>query len=509
VVTGHTADVASGRGSWRAIWAGLGLLLAVTPTAGAEPVAELGQGRDPSAVTDATGTLHAVWTALPATPGPAQTLYCRLPAGAAACSPVAFAALPADASPATPHILLRPADGALFAVVTATKANVSTTYAYASGDGGLTWSGPTSVAVGLDALVRAQLSADGAAVELVGSPSSGLAWQRAPLAGPPEARAIPLQNGTRYGFGFAFDLSRLPDGRTFVVAQDPEHHTALRVLGAGDPYQQPSWSGWSAAPSVHGETGPASAGPSGTWLMSHRAARLRVQRWNGSAFAVPRTMGTLAGVGGGDVGPSPGSGTVALQADLAGRVHAAWLPPPSYCGASVCFAYRRSEPYGFGPTFVYPVAPLGGSPPDTLVLAANAGGSGWAVWSDRALSNQGNVRAAALATPPRYSRTGSVVLGHRRRVTLPTRRGCIRPGARFVHRLDLSGLRGGVRPASVRFFFDDGLLPHTDHRAPYRVTYQLPFPALSRHVAAARVTYRSRGRLRHATIGRMIVMCPA
>jgi hypothetical protein len=501
--------VASGRGSWQAVVAGLGLAMILAPSAAAEPIVALGQGRDPSAVTDATGTLHAVWTALPATPGPAQTVYCRLAAGATACSPVGLAALPGDASPGTPHILLRPGDGALFVVVTSTQGSASTTYAYSSGDGGLTWAGPTSIAVGLGSLVRAQLTPDGTAVELMGTPTSGLAWQRAPLAGPPETRAIALQNGTGYGFGFAFDLSRLPDGRTFVVAQDAEHRTALRVLGAGDPYQQSSWSGWSPAPSVRGESGPASAGPSGTWLTSHRAGRLRVQRWNGSAFGVPRTMGTLAGVGGGDVGPSPGSGAVDLLADLAGRVHAAWQPPPSYCGASVCFAYRRSEPYGFGPTFIYPVAPTGGSPPDSLVLAANAGGSGWAVWNDRALSNQGNVRAAALATPPRYSRTGSVVLGKRRRVTIPTRRGCIRPGARFVHRLDVSGLRGGVRIVSVRFFFDDGQLPRTDRRAPYRVTYRLAFPALSRHVAAARVTYRSRGRLHRTTIGRMIVMCPA
>jgi hypothetical protein len=113
-----------------------------------------------------------------------------------------------------------------------------------------------------------------------------------------------------------------------------------------------------------------------------------------------------------------------------------------------------------------------------------------------------------LVTPPRYSRTGSRVLGHHRRITLPARRGCIRPGSRFVHHLDLSGLRAGVRIASVRFFFDDGQLARVDHHAPYRVTYRLTFPALSRHVAAARVTYRSGGRLRHATIGRMIVMCP-
>jgi hypothetical protein len=242
--------------------------------------------------------------------------------------------------------------------------------------------------------------------------------------------------------------------------------------------------------------------------MNDFGVRLRVRRWQAGRFSAPKTMGTLAGVGGGEVGDN-GTPPYDLGVDLAGRVHVVWVPHGAQCGPANCFAYRRSEPYGFGPTFTYPVATRDGATPTSLIVAANAGGSGWIVWGDQAFGPDGTLRAAPLVTPPRYSRTGSKVLGHRRRVTLPVRRGCIRPGSRFVHHLDLSGLRGDVRIVSVRFFFDDGQLARVDRRAPYRVVYKLAFAPLSRHVAAARVSYRSGGRLRHATVGRMIVMCPA
>jgi hypothetical protein len=65
-----------------------------------------------------------------------------------------------------------------------------------------------------------------------------------------------------------------------------------------------------------------------------------------------------------------------------------------------------------------------------------------------------------------------------------------------------------VRIASVRFSFDGGQLARTDHHAPYRVVYRLGFPAGTRHVAEARVTYRLAGRTRHTSVGRAIVMCP-
>jgi hypothetical protein len=113
-----------------------------------------------------------------------------------------------------------------------------------------------------------------------------------------------------------------------------------------------------------------------------------------------------------------------------------------------------------------------------------------------------------LATPPRGSRIGSRRIGRSRRVTVPTHYACIAPGGRFVHRLLVSGRPRGVRIVSVRFSFDGGQLARTDRRAPYRLVYQLPFAAGSRHVAEARVAYRVAGRLQHASVGRAIVMCP-
>jgi hypothetical protein len=488
---------------------GLAIAAALAPAAGAEPISQLGQGLYPSAVTDATGTLHVVWnTFTQATPAP--TAYCRLPAGAATCQPIALPLPPGggDTIAGRPHILFRPADGALFVVVSAVNASANTTYEYASGDGGATWSGPSVIGTGIGDVVRAKLTTDGTAVDLL-SPEGGLVWQRAPLGGAPETRTIDLRAGSSFGSGFATgaELTTLPDGRTALFGQDHTGRLALRALAAGDPYAQATWGSWSLLPAP-GSLWGLSSGPTGTWLLGHQGTRLRVRRWNGRRFTTPRTMGTLAGVGGGDVGQSTGSGPSDLSVDLAGRVHVAWLPGTNACGA-VCFAYRRSEPYGFGPTFYYPIGRAGSPTPDALAIAANAGGSGWIVYNDRALgAGGGHLFAVPLVTPPRYSRTGSRVLGHHRRITLPARRGCIRTGSRFVHHLDLSGLRGGVRIVSVRFFFDDGQLARIDRHAPYRVTYRLTFPALSRHVAAARVTYRSGGRLRTATIGRMIVMCP-
>ena len=77
-----------------------------------------------------------------------------------------------------------------------------------------------------------------------------------------------------------------------------------------------------------------------------------------------------------------------------------------------------------------------------------------------------------------------------------------------MHRALLSGRRRGVSITSVRFSFDGGQLARTDHRAPYRIVYHLTFPAGTRHVAEALVTYRLNGRTRHTSIGRAIVMCP-
>ena len=40
------------------------------------------------------------------------------------------------------------------------------------------------------------------------------------------------------------------------------------------------------------------------------------------------------------------------------------------------------------------------------------------------------------------------------------------------------------------------------------IVYRLNFPAGTRHVAEARMTYRLDGRTRHTSVGPAIVMCP-
>jgi hypothetical protein len=234
---------------------------------------------------------------------------------------------------------------------------------------------------------------------------------------------------------------------------------------------------------------------------------LRIWRFNGRRFVKPRSLGTIGG---------PATSNVLgvklvnisgkdLEQDAGGRLHVAWARY-ELCGPKrQCLVYRRNEPRGFGPPVVYPLS-LGMREPHSIVLAPNEGGSGWMVWRP---DGGGEASfATPLVTPPRGSRIGSRRIGRSRRITVPTHYACIAPGGRFVHRALVSGRRRGVTIVSVRFSFDGGQLARTDHHAPYRIVYRLSFPAGTRHVAEARVTYRLNGRTRHTSLGRAIVMCP-
>jgi hypothetical protein len=252
-------------------------------------------------------------------------------------------------------------------------------------------------------------------------------------------------------------------------------------------------------------------GPNGIWAMTHDSILagmgLKVWRFDGHRFERPRSLGTIGGRATTNVlGDTPvAGGAYDFAQDAGGRLHAAWSNP-GLCGPRrQCLLYRRNEPRGFGPPVVYPL-PTGVDQPRYLTLAPNEGGSGWMVW--RAGFGDSPSFATALATPPRGSRIGSRRIGRSRRVTVPTHYACIAPGGRFVHRALVSGRRRGVTIVSVRFSFDGGQLARTDHRAPYRIVYRLSFPAGTRHVAEARVTYRLNGRTRHTSVGRAIVMCP-
>ncbi len=493
--------------------------LALPCAAGAEPIVSLGPtAGPPSAVTDGAGTLHVAWHTYEHQGGPDMLSYCRVPAGGTACTPTILGGFPSIVVGNHPHLLLRKQDGALIIVVPGDDAQARhVTFELVSTDGGTTWSGPSIVGVGQYDIDDATLTPDGSAVDTLEDFVNRMAWQRVPVGGPAETRIVSLTNepnGRDTSFVFSGNLGYLPDGRPMIVANSPDVGAGnrYRVLEAGaDPYVNGSWSAWSSAPSLGGISVVTAFGPNGIWAMTHDSilagTGLKVWRLQGRRFVRPRSLGTIGGTATTNVlGDTPvAGGAYAFVQDAGGRLHAAWSKP-GLCGTGrQCLLYRRNEPRGFGGPVVYPL-PTGVEQPQYLRLAPNEGGSGWLLW--RAGFGGSPSFATPLATPPRGSRIGSRRLGRSRRVTVPTHYACIAPGARFVHRLLVSGRRGGVRIVSVRFSFDGGQLARTDHRAPYRVVYRLRFAAGTRHVAEARVTYRLDGRTQHTSVGRAVVMCP-
>jgi hypothetical protein len=190
----------------------------------------------------------------------------------------------------------------------------------------------------------------------------------------------------------------------------------------------------------------------------------RLWKWNGRRFVKPRSLGTLGGPAASNrIGGSPVASIIApaFAQDAGGRLHAVWNGVDE-CGPRACLFYRRNEPRGFGAPVAYPLASAHRA--FAISIAANAGGSGWMVWSENNPILRAPGFAMALVTPPRGSRVGSKRI-RRRRVTVPTHYGCIPVGGRFVHRLLVSGRRSGVRILQVRFSFDDGELPRTDRRS--------------------------------------------
>ena len=492
--------------------------LASPCAAAAEPIVGLGPTAGaPSAVTDGAGTLHVVWHTYEQQGGPDMLSYCRVPAGGTTCAPVILGGFPSIVV-GNPHLLLRRQDGALVIVVPGNDDQArNVTFALISADGGTTWSAPAIVGVGQYDIDQAALTPDGGAVDTLENFVRHMSWQRVPIAGPPEQRIVSLTaepDGRDTSFVFSGNLAYLPDGRPMLVAQSPDVGAGIRyrVLRAGaDPYLNASWTPWSAAPALRGISVVSAMGPNGIWAMTHDSVLagqgLKVWRFDGRRFARPRSLGTIGGPATTNaLGDTPvAGGAYAFVQDAGGRLHGAWSRP-GLCGPRrQCLLYRRNEPRGFGPPVVYPL-PLGVDQPRFLTLAPNEGGSGWMVW--RAGFGGSPGFATPLATPPRGSRIGSRRIGRSRRVTVPTHYACIAPGGRFVHRALVSGRRRGVRIVSVRFSFDGGRLARTDHRAPYRIVYRLNFPAGTRHVAEARVTYRLGGRTRHTSVGRAIVMCP-
>jgi hypothetical protein len=493
------------RRAWGALALAAAICASAPAVARAEPIVSLGPLRGtPSAVTDAAGTLHAVSRLAN---GPRGTIgYCRVPAGATGCSTTAeIGGFPSLLKSA--RILLRPQDGALIVVASGLDGASDATFAFQSLDGGATWSAPRIVGRNVFEIDEAALTADGTAVDTAGE---DFVWQRVPLDGGVESRTVKLSenaDGSDSGVSFSPSIGHLSDGRAMIVGDGNVAGVRARVLGAADPFVNASWSAWRATPRTPGLDVNASFGPNGAWAVTSGSVQnsgFRVWRWNGRRFAKPGSLGTIGGrarsnlIGGVRIGNIH---TPAFAEDAGGRLHAVWQHY-ELCGRRRnCLVYRRNEPRGFGPPVVYPLA--NGLDARDVSIAPNAGGSGWIVWRDSAAISDDADHAVPLATPPRGSRVGSRRI-RRARVTVPAHYACIPPGGRFVHRLLVSGRRSRLRIRSVRFSFDGGALARVDRRAPFRVVYHLPFAAGTRHVARARVSYRGG----HASVGRMIVMCP-
>jgi hypothetical protein len=488
------------------VWLAAVLGWAAAPT-GAEPVLDLAQGTAPAAVTDAAGTLHVVWRDTSVLSKPLR--YCRVAAAGGTCTPVDVA----TGVGSGPHLLLRPQDGALIALYVSDSdddALDDATTVVSSADGGVTWSAPTIVGFeDAESIDRAVLSPDGGAVDTVTSLGRRVLYQRVPLGGPAERRVVEL--GPKEDV-LVPRVAHLPDGRPVVIAHYADDRLAARVPNLGaDPNDPSAWGpfrNWRSL--TDADASAADTGPTGTWLLAtitHRtrsgALPVRIWRWGTRGFEDPRTIGALNQAAGQDVGESAGSNDLALDVDLAGRLHAAWEVAPRGCRGQHCIVYRRTDRRGFGPPIVYPIGRATGDVQRRFAIAANSGGSGWIVWGTQ--SNR--IRAVPLVTPPLGSRVGSRRIGHRR-VTVPDFYGCVPSGGTFVHRLRVDGRRG-AQILSVRFFFDAGQPARTDRRAPYSLRFRLTFPPGSRHVAGAVVRYRLAGRhgVRSVRLGRTFVMC--
>src|SRR6476659_9229374 len=132
-------------------------------TASAEPIITMGTGEGPpAAVTDAAGTLHAVWRS-DAAPGPDTLTTCRIPTGGTSCT---LGTIQFPGQVAAPVFeFVRPQDGALLVVASGHDNAEDFTYVSVSGDGGATFSAPAPVGRGLFEVTAAALTADGTAVE--------------------------------------------------------------------------------------------------------------------------------------------------------------------------------------------------------------------------------------------------------------------------------------------------------------------------------------------------------
>jgi hypothetical protein len=364
---------------WTGVIAVVAALAAATPASAQAPPIPLGPGEDASMVTDGVGLTHVVFES------GGDYVYCRLPRRARGCDIRTTLVMPGVGQP--PRIRLRP-DGAIFVVGAIDETDEDrtyrgATYLFASSDRGLTWSGPSRIAVNNYAFSAVSLSNDGRSAFTLAYGRSVLDLQVAPFTGG-ETRVINLlygDNPPNYA-----DMDVLPDGRIMVIFGDLED-VRWRLFGGGDVYDANAWGAQGVIRAIDGAE--LVSGPRGTYLFEHRS--LRAQRtgsfWAPFGFSsldTRRLRWRTARAAAAD--RSIFGSSTAIQ-DARGRIHV--VADTGGAGLTTCVLYARTGPKGsrrqpwFGKTTILFRTIRDELEPTNVRVAAGPNGRGYAVWEDK------------------------------------------------------------------------------------------------------------------------------
>jgi hypothetical protein len=358
------------------LFAALVATLALAAPAGAATPLNVGTGKVPVVAMDPAGTAFIAWQT-DATLG-----FCRLPRNAKACDvrvdvPYAF-----DGGLNRLH-LVRRADGLLL-IVLSSDDDLSLggeTRLFLSGDAGVTWTGPASIATGSYGFDHVALTADGYSLMTVSAKIDELTFQQAPLAGG-GTRTLELGDGLVDDA----DVIALPDGRPLVVWYHSGEGIGWRVYGGGDPLDLNAWGALHLEP-ASGDEPRLASGPRGTFMLYQRSpASQNLQPfptpWAVRAFDAKRNRWRAPRQAGGDrfLYGSPD-----FEQDGGGRLHAAEATAggSSTYGCVVYTRTGRKSSQWFGPTTVLFRTKVPQRLPSNAQLGAAPDGKGIVAWTDR------------------------------------------------------------------------------------------------------------------------------
>ncbi len=338
---------------------------------------ELGpsDGGSPTVAMAPDGTAHVAWGV-----GEDIMRYCAIPKGVRTCqAPVALSLI---SRASRPFIVRRAQDGLLAVVVgrddTGDDPDESV-WAFTSADG-VAWAGPTRIAVGIgEGIEDVLLTADGLAVDVLDEDTRENDFVRAPLAGPPPATILDLQQGSPFDFSGPSDLVRMRNGRTLALLASNADGATYRLLTGADALADASWTPHRVlTPDEQAVVG--AAGPRGAWAMygRHLLDQIRgappqvIRRFRGTRWGRPRGLFYEVNANFPDH---------ALAQDARGRLHAV-IVGTAGGGDRECIAYaRKRKGRWFSRAVSVHVALRGADFPSAPALAVDDRGRGAVAWS--------------------------------------------------------------------------------------------------------------------------------